>query len=236
MTVRAAKGQRVVFAEGEDPRAIRAALWRVKNGDLGRPILVGRQEDIEATLARHGDRPQAALEIRNAGQRREDNPELVDMVYARLNRKGYLRRDCQRLIHQDRNVYAASLVASGQADAMVTGLNAGLWFLLRGRVESGGPGGQPADHDARHVHPARTDGVPRRHVGRGKPRRSRRWQTSPSRPRLRPARWASSHAWRMLSYSNFGQPERHGDQGRARRGARAWSAAGLISSLTERCR
>ena len=63
-----------------------------------------------------------ALEIRNAGQRREDNPELVDMLYARLNRKGYLRRDCQRLIHQDRNVHAASMVVSGQADAMVTGL------------------------------------------------------------------------------------------------------------------
>ena len=114
------KGQRVVFAEGEDPRAVRAAL-ALQNGELGRPILVGRKEDIEATLVDMG-LAKDALEIRNAGQRREDNPELVDMLYARLNRKGYLRRDCQRLIHQDRNVYAASMVVSGQADAMVTGL------------------------------------------------------------------------------------------------------------------
>ena len=114
------KGQRVVFAEGEDPRSVRAAL-ALQNGDLGRPILVGRQEDIEATLADMGI-DKTTLDIRNASQRRDENPELVDMLYARLNRKGYLRRDCQRLIHQDRNVYAAALVASGQADAMVTGL------------------------------------------------------------------------------------------------------------------
>ena len=72
------KGQRVVFAEGEDPRAVRAAL-ALQNGELGRPILVGRQEDIEATLVDMG-LAKDALEIRNAGQRREDNPELVDML------------------------------------------------------------------------------------------------------------------------------------------------------------
>lgn len=61
------------------------------------------------------------IEIHNAALSRE-NTKYVDFLYARQQRKGFLRRDCQRLVNQDRNAFAACMVASGDADAMVTGL------------------------------------------------------------------------------------------------------------------
>jgi malate dehydrogenase (oxaloacetate-decarboxylating)(NADP+) len=49
-------------------------------------------------------------------------PPTRSHLYERLQREGYLFRDCQRLINQDRNVFAAAMVALGDADAMVTGV------------------------------------------------------------------------------------------------------------------
>ena len=49
------------------------------------------------------------------------NEQYIDTLYSLLHRKGHLRRDCQKLVNQDRNVFAASMVASKDADAMVTG-------------------------------------------------------------------------------------------------------------------
>ena len=200
------KGQRVVFAEGEDPRAIRAAL-AVKNGDLGRPILVGRQEDIEATLSDMGIDPNS-LEIRNAGQRREDNPELVDMVYARLNRKGYLRRDCQRLIHQDRNVYAASLVASGQADAMVTGLTRAFGSCFEDVLKVVDPAeNQRIMTHAMFIRRGQTVFLADTSVAENPDGRAL------ADIAIQTANTARSLGFEprvaLLSYSNFGQPERH---------------------------
>jgi malate dehydrogenase (oxaloacetate-decarboxylating)(NADP+) len=45
----------------------------------------------------------------------------TDYLYSRLQRKGYLHRDCQRLINTDRNHFGACMVALGDADSMVTG-------------------------------------------------------------------------------------------------------------------
>jgi len=61
------------------------------------------------------------IEIHNA-RLSQANPKYVDFLYRRLQRRGYLQRDCQRLVNQDRNVFAACMVATGDADAMVTGL------------------------------------------------------------------------------------------------------------------
>ena len=51
-----------------------------------------------------------------------NNKKYTDFLYKRVQRKGTLYRDCQRLVNQDRNVFAACMVANGDADAMVTGL------------------------------------------------------------------------------------------------------------------
>jgi len=111
--------KRVVFAEGEEERTIRAAIAFKEQG-LGEPILIGREEQVHATMRATGrDHPE--LEIHNAA-RSEQNAAYTDYLYARLQRHGMLRRDCQRLVNQSRNTFAACMVANGDADAMVTGL------------------------------------------------------------------------------------------------------------------
>ncbi len=111
--------KRVVFAEGEEEATIRAALAFQQAG-YGTPVLVGRDETVHQTLATLG-LTGASLEIHNA-RISVRNKEYTDFLFARLQRKGMLRRDCQRMVNQNRNIFAACMVAKGQADAMVTGL------------------------------------------------------------------------------------------------------------------
>ncbi len=111
--------KRVVFAEGEEETSIRAALAFHQAG-YGTPVLVGREELVKQTMSRMGLSGEF-LEIHNA-RKSSKNPVYLDHLYQRLGRKGYLRRDCQRMVNQNRNVFAACMVACGDADAMVTGL------------------------------------------------------------------------------------------------------------------
>ena len=115
-----ARPKRVVFAEGEEEKVIRAAaLWR-SNG-YGTPVLVGREDKIVETKAAIGLGDLPPFEIQNA-LISASTGQYVDLLYARMQRKGALKRDCQRWVHLDRNVFGACMVASGDADAMVTGL------------------------------------------------------------------------------------------------------------------
>ena len=111
--------RRVVFAEGEEETSIRAAITFEQAG-YGTPVLVGREEHVYETLAAIG-LEDTALEVHNA-RLSKHNKTYVEHLYGRLHRKGRLRRDCQRMVNQNRNVFAASMVACGHADAMVTGL------------------------------------------------------------------------------------------------------------------
>ena len=115
--------QRVIFAEGERERVIRAAV-AFANAGYGRPILVGDEREIAATADAIGmaGPAAAALEIVNA-RRLPDRDRYSDHLYQRLQRQGVLRRDCERMINQNRNVFAATMLALGDGDAMVTGLN-----------------------------------------------------------------------------------------------------------------
>jgi len=112
--------KRVVFAEGEEDRMIRAANSYAAAG-LGRAILIGREEQIQQTLASSGLELNENVEISNA-RVSERNVDYANFLYERLQRNGFLLRDCQRMVNQDRNVFAACMVAMGDADAMVTGL------------------------------------------------------------------------------------------------------------------
>ncbi|MED5520006.1 MAG: phosphate acyltransferase, partial [Pseudomonadota bacterium] len=107
-------------AEGEEDRVIRAAV-AFRNGGYGEPVLIGREELIQETIQRYGITGADDLEIHNA-RRSELNQAYIDLLYKRLHRRGVLRRDCQRLVNQDRNVFAACMVANGDADGLVTGL------------------------------------------------------------------------------------------------------------------
>ena len=119
--VQAAPKKRIVFAEGEEPSVIRAA-YAFQNEGLGHAILVGRDELVHENMRLVGLNPDdIKFEIVNA-RTSDRNPEFVDFLYERLQREGYLIRDVQRLINQDRNSFAASMVALGYADGMVTGV------------------------------------------------------------------------------------------------------------------
>ncbi|HWI27555.1 MAG TPA: NADP-dependent malic enzyme [Stellaceae bacterium] len=115
-----ANPKRVVFAEGEEEKTIRAALSFRDNG-YGTPVLIGREERIRDTLRRMGLAAAGDLEIHNA-RLSKANKTYTDFLYARLQRRGALHRDCQRMVNQDRNIFGACMVACGDADALVTGV------------------------------------------------------------------------------------------------------------------
>ena len=111
-------GRRIVFAEGEEPSVIRAA-YAFQNQELGKAVLVGREEITRANMRLVGV-PEDAIEIVNA-RLSDRNADYADFLYERLQRQGYLRRDVQRLVNNDRNVFSACMVKLGDADGMVTG-------------------------------------------------------------------------------------------------------------------
>jgi malate dehydrogenase (oxaloacetate-decarboxylating)(NADP+) len=112
--------RRVVFAEGEEQKVVRAAV-AFHTGGYGHPILIGQEDRVRATLASLGHGDIKGIEIQNA-RLSESNDKYVEFLYARLQRRGLMRRDIVRMVNQDRNVFAACMVATGDADAMVTGV------------------------------------------------------------------------------------------------------------------
>ena len=115
-----ASPRRVVFAEGEEEKVVRAAV-AFRNAGYGTPVLVGREDRVRATLAGLGLGLSDGIEVHNA-RLSHKNAEYTRFLYARTQREGMLERDCQRLVNQDRNIFAACMVAAGDADAMLTGL------------------------------------------------------------------------------------------------------------------
>ncbi|HCR95781.1 MAG: NADP-dependent malic enzyme [Oceanicaulis sp.] len=117
--VRACEPKTIVFAEGEEPSVIRAA-YAFQNQGLGEAILIGREETVHANMRLLGVQSDA---IRIVNARLSDkNADYADFLFKRLQRRGYLRRDVQRLVNNDRNVFAACMVALGDANGMVTGV------------------------------------------------------------------------------------------------------------------
>ena len=112
--------KRVVFAEGEEEKVVRAAI-AFRNAGYGTPVLIGREDRVLATMAGLGMGAVEGVEIHNA-RLSSANRDYADTLYRRMRRRGFLQRDCQRLVNQDRNYFAACMVATGDADAMVTGL------------------------------------------------------------------------------------------------------------------
>jgi len=112
--------RRVVFAEGEEEQVIRAAASFVHQG-LGSALLCGRENRVRDTAKALGVELGSGIEIINAALSKR-NAAYAAYLYERLQRRGYLQRDCQRLVNQDRNHFASCMVALGDADAMVTGV------------------------------------------------------------------------------------------------------------------
>ena len=114
-----AKPKRVVFAEGEEDCVIRAAA-AFQNSGMGKALLVGRPDVVKAGLRRAG-LDENLLEIR-VPHSAEDAAPYTEAFYRRIQRRGGLQRDAVRMVTNDRNIYAASMLKAGDADAMVTGV------------------------------------------------------------------------------------------------------------------
>ena len=114
-----ANPRRVLFAEGEEDVVLRAAI-AFRDGGYGIPVLVGR-DDVPDRLRALGVEDPEAFEVYNS-RNYPRVAELADYLYKRLQRRGYLPREVERLVNQDRNIFAACLLAVGEADAMITGL------------------------------------------------------------------------------------------------------------------
>ena len=115
-----ANPKRMVFAEAEEEVALRAAI-QFRDFGYGEPILVGRTEKVLEQLERLAVDDPSSYEIQNSADS-EHVPEMVDYLYERLQRRGHTERDVRRMVNQERNVFAALLVALGHGDGMISGL------------------------------------------------------------------------------------------------------------------
>ncbi len=111
----------IVFAEGDDPRVLRAAVMYQRSG-FGKALVVGREDDVAKKLTAEGMADAVEeLEIVNAA----NTPNLdtyKDFLYQRLQRSGADMQDVHRLAARDRHVFSSLMVAHGHADGMVTGV------------------------------------------------------------------------------------------------------------------
>ena len=113
--------KRVIFDEGEEEDMIRAAAIFLNNG-MGTPILIGREEIIKDKMNSIGLDFYDQMEIHNT-RNKSSHDRYADHIYKRLQRKGFLKKDCLELLRKERNVFGACMVSLKDADAMICGLN-----------------------------------------------------------------------------------------------------------------
>ncbi|MGR3320531.1 MAG: NADP-dependent malic enzyme [Pseudooceanicola sp.] len=121
IAARARRAQaRMIFAEGDDPRVLRAAVSYQRAG-YGESIVVGREPDVKVKLqaAGLGDAVGELRVVNAANTQHLDT--YKDFLYRRLQRKGHDQIDIHRLAARDRHVFSALLLAHGVGDGLVTG-------------------------------------------------------------------------------------------------------------------
>ncbi len=114
-----ANPKRVIFAEAEEDVVLRAAV-QFKNDGYGIPVLIGRDAAVTEKLRELGEDPDS-YEIHNSVTSNLVE-RMIEKLYVRLQRRGYLRRDVARMVNRDRNIFGAMLLKMDQADAMITGV------------------------------------------------------------------------------------------------------------------
>jgi malate dehydrogenase (oxaloacetate-decarboxylating)(NADP+) len=138
-----ANPRRMVFAEAEEEVVLRAAI-QFRDFGYGEPILVGRTEKVLDQLKALAVEDPESFIIENSAVS-DKKPEMVRYLYERLQRRGYTERDVGRMVNQERNVFAALLVALGHGDGLISGLTRTFSQTAReiGRVIDPKPGAIP---------------------------------------------------------------------------------------------
>ncbi len=112
--------KRMIFAEGDDEQMIRAAIqWR--NRGYGTPVLVGHVDNIKKKLKKLGVHDND-LELINAALH-PDTDRMIEQLYLKLQRKGFTKRDCARMVKRDRNIFASLMLANDEGDGLITGIS-----------------------------------------------------------------------------------------------------------------
>ena len=112
--------KRIVFADGEDENTLKAAI-AFKNGGLGIPLLVGKKDKVKEQLKNIGYSENFGIEIVNSNDKKK-REKYANYLFKKLQRKeGLLERDCDRMIRNDRVIWASCMVKCGDADGAVTG-------------------------------------------------------------------------------------------------------------------
>jgi len=119
---RTSPAKRVVFADGEDERVLRAAQVVLDEG-IAEPILIGRPGVLDVRLRRYGlrIRPGKDFELINP----EDDPryrEYVDLLIELGGRRGITQEAARTMVRTDTTVIAALALRRGEADCMLCGL------------------------------------------------------------------------------------------------------------------
>ncbi|WP_395392759.1 NADP-dependent malic enzyme [Novosphingobium sp. BL-8A] len=115
-----ANPKRMIFAEADNEVVLRAAI-QYRDFGYGEPILVGRTQVILDKMAELGVPDPESFHIENSMVSDHVGP-MVEMVYERLKRRGFLQRDVQRMVNTDRNIFASGLLKLGVGDALITGM------------------------------------------------------------------------------------------------------------------
>ena len=115
------KSKRVIFAEGEDERVLRAVQAVVDEG-LARPILIGRPEVVDMRLEKFGlrVRPGKDFELVNP----ESDPRYRDVwtdYFSIMRRRGVTPDDARTHVRQSTTLIGAMLLRRGDGDALLCG-------------------------------------------------------------------------------------------------------------------
>ena len=112
--------KKIVFADGEDENTLKAAI-AFKNSKLGTPILIGKEEKVKEQIKKIGYNENFDIEIINSKDTAK-REKYVKYLFEKLQRdQGLLEWDCDRLVRNDRVIWASCMVACGDADGAVTG-------------------------------------------------------------------------------------------------------------------
>jgi len=112
--------KKVVFADGEDENTLKAAI-AFKNSGLGIPVIIAKETKVKERLKEIGFSENFNIEIINSTIK-EKRQKYVNFIFKKLHKEhGFLERDCDRMVRNDRVVWGACMVSCGDADAMVTG-------------------------------------------------------------------------------------------------------------------
>jgi malate dehydrogenase (oxaloacetate-decarboxylating)(NADP+) len=121
--------QRIVFAEGEEEEVIKAAM-AMRDENYCQPIIVGRKHKIDPIVENMGFGYNLdGITVMNAAIN-QNLDKYIEYLYLKLQREGYLYRDCARMVKTDRNVFSACMIACGDADGMLTGITKSFYSSL----------------------------------------------------------------------------------------------------------